>query len=260
MIPPIVDERHTPTFLPGKHPRVEAGADPRTRKTIRTFAKKKWAFVSYTKVDSFLSRSDKVYGLFLHTVYSLTLQIEQKQKQKVKKFINWWFNVNERDTCMMRIQSKYEPGIFTSPKRSSHISMNMQSFCRVSIYEHYRKRPKTLWNNTIAGARRLQPSVGIFVVKTSEIKTFDVMIPNERIQFNRVHRSPPFSIVSHKRHRFEITLKTSVWGHNLALVTWNENRNNYNYYERNLAWTFSRTTLSPKVELRFVRKATSPQP
>lgn len=165
------------------------------------FCEKKWAFVSYTKVDSFLSRSDKVYGLFLHTVYSLTLQIEQKQKQKVKKFINWWFNVNERDTCMMRIQSKYEPGIFTSPKRSSHISMNMQSFCRVSIYENYRKRPKTLWNNTIAGAKRLQPSVGVFVVKTSEIKTFDVMIPNERIQFNRVHRSPPFSIVSHKRHR-----------------------------------------------------------
>lgn len=45
MIPPIVDERHTPTFLPRKHPRVEAGADPRTRKTIRTlYLRKKTSF------------------------------------------------------------------------------------------------------------------------------------------------------------------------------------------------------------------------
>lgn len=177
------------------------------------------------------------------------LQIEQKEKRKVKKFINWWFNVNGRDTCMVRIQSKYEPGIFTSAKRSSHVSMNMQSSCRVSIYEHCKKRPKTLRDDTIAGAKRLQSFVGIFVVKTSETKTFDVMIPNERIQFNRTHRSSPCSIVSHKRHGFEMTLKTSVWCHNLALVTRDsENRNNYNYYERNLAWTFGRATLSPKVE------------
>lgn len=74
-------------------------------------------------------------------------------KKESKKFINWWFNVNGTGTCMMRIQSKYEPGIFTSAKRSSHISMSVQSFCHVSIYDHCKKRPKTLCNNTIVGAR-----------------------------------------------------------------------------------------------------------
>lgn len=96
MIPPIVDERHTPTFLPRKHPRVEAEADPRTRKTIRTLSLRKRNELSFPARWKgglgrfFFSRSNMVFSCtFAHGVlFNVADRTEtKKESKKVHKLV-----------------------------------------------------------------------------------------------------------------------------------------------------------------------------